>query len=363
MAVEWRHEGFTAAAAYRLEITGGGSVKLDDGQGCRRTLGARLLPHELYWCGGWMAESVRGDAYIEVWLSCLLPAERPLRITFETGIAGQVVISLLQTPPESRTFLNVASITVAANQTVCLECEGTSPLPVWEPVSDTVFRSTQRQELEKAREDLAEARAGLEMERQTTLRLQDLLTVRGDELITELAQERARLSEVLEEKLAQAEAAQQELEELQARLEEAKTRDKTLEQELASLQTQLEEAEGQNELKTLDCEQARTNLHCLQAQLADDKDTLTLMEEEPFLTGNSVRKTLEDTEKKLEAVERRIGRIIALREGINDTVQRAITRGDGILPLSGELGGDQDGPGEHEEADTPAGGAASAPEP
>ena len=117
--------------------------------------------------------------------------------------------------------------------------------------------------------------------------------------------------------------------------------DKTAEAE--HLNQELENSVVLLELKTLDCEQARQTLAFLRERNLSDEDTLELMRAEPFLKGNSVRKTLETVERELDAAENALGRIIRLREKINDAVQTAILVGNGALPLSEELGGNGNG--------------------
>lgn len=56
-----------------------------------------------------------------------------------------------------------------------------------------------------------------------------------------------------------------------------------------------------------------------------------------------MRKTLETVERELDAAETRMGRIIRLREKINNVVQAAILVGNGTIPLSEELGGNRNG--------------------
>ena len=366
MAAEWRQERACGTAAYRLEISGAAQVRLEDGQGRRYVPGAKKLPHELSWYGGWMVESIGGDEVREVGLRRRFPAERPLRIEFEGGPAEQVMIHRLQTPPEARIYRGVTGVTIAEDQTICVECRDEANQPTFENRQPGGIPQERldglASELEEVRRSLAAAQDELAAERQAKDQMQELLAARGEELVAKLVQEKERLSEALTGKLAQARAVQEEAQGLRARVEEAECQGWEAEQERAVLQKQLEEAEGRLEVKTLDCEQARADLGGLRAQMDDDWDTLTLMEEEPFLTGNSVYRTLEEITRKMEAAERRLGQIIALRGKINDTVQQAITRGDGGLPLNSELGGEPDGPDGHEWADSSAGGADPKPE-
>lgn len=367
MAVEWRQESSSDTAAFRLKIASNTQVRLDDGQGRQQLMGAKKLAHELYRYGCWMAELIREDGVREVGLRRLRPAERLLRIGFEGGTAGQVEICrLLQGPPESRIYTNVSGITILEDLTIRVECRGQNSqnsqpqqpdgLP-WQE-SDRLLR-----ELEGLKLAAVAAQNALEAERRANMELQELLIASGDEWIAGLNRERDRLSKALAEKLERAQAAQQEIQAIQARLEEADLQCQTAERECIGLQKELDEAEARLEVKTLDCEQAQAELSCLRSQMDEDEDILALMEEEPFLTGNSVRRTLEEITKKMEAAERRMGQIIALRERINDTVQQAITRGDGVLPIGDELGGGPDGHDKHETADPSAGGTDPEPEP
>lgn len=364
MAVEWRQESPSDSAAFRLKIACDTSVRLDDGQGRQQLLGAKKLPHELYRYGCWMAELIRGDGVREVGLQRLRSAERSLRIGFEGGMVGQVEIcQLFQGSPESRVYINVSGVTILEDLTVRVECQEQSsqsrqPDGLSRQESDRLLR-----ELEGLKLAAVAAQNELEAERCANRELQELLTASGDELIAGLGREKDRLSEALAKKLERAQAAWQEFQEVQARLEEAELQCRAAERERVGLQRELDEAEAWLEVKTLDCEQAQAELNCLRSQMDDDGNTLALMEEEPFLTGNSVRRTLEEITKKMEAAERRMGQIIALRERINDTVQQAITRGDGVLSIGEELGGGPDGPDKHETADPSAGGTDSEPEP
>lgn len=362
MVAEWRPGTNQTVAAYRLEITGTAQVRLDDGQGRQQVLGAKKMPHELYWYGGWMAESVRGEDTQEVVLRRSDSAARSLRITFGAGTVGQVAVHRLHTPPESRVYQAVFGMTIEEDQTIRVESRDDSAQrpPEGGQTAENVPRrapSAPLQELEEARQSLAGMRAELEAQQRANSKLRELLGARGDDLIAALAQDSAILSEALAGKLEQARAAQEETQGLRARLEETELQIQAAEQEYAGLRRQMEEAEALLEVKTLDCGQTRADLDSLRTQLDCDRDTIVLMEEEPFLKGNSVRKTLENVSKELEAAERRLGRIIVLREKINDAVQQTITRGDGVLPLDSELGGEQDGSDGHEAEDSSATGA------
>ena len=360
MAVEWRQEGSSGTKAFRLEISCDTRVRLDDGQGRQLLLGAKKLPHELYRYGCWIAEFIRGDGVREVGLHRLLPADGPLRIGLEAGTVGQVKICrLLQGTPESRVYTNVSGVTILEDLTIRVECQEQNPQQR-QPGQDS---DRLRRELEGLRQAALAAQRELEAERDANMALQELLSARGDEWIAGLSREKDRLSGELAEKLERVQAAHQELQEVRARLDEAESQCQAAEQERAGLQKGLDEAEARLEVKTLDCKQARTELDSLHAQMEGDEDILALMEEEPFLKGNSVRKTLEEIAKQMEAAERRMGQIIALREKINDTVQQAITRGDGVLPIGDELGGGPDGRDKHETADPSVGGTDPSAEP
>lgn len=366
MAVEWRQEGLPDTAAFRLEIACDTQIRLDDGRGRQQLLGAKKLSHELCRYGDWMVELIRGDADRELGLRRSGSAERPLRIAFEAGTAEQVAIHRLQAQPESRVYRNVSSVIITGDLTIRVECQEQGPRPSFrdrqpsgpsQQEYDRLFR-----ELEGLRQAAIAARGELEAERIANRELRELLTASGDEWIERLSRERDRLSEALAEKLEKAQTVRQEAREAQARLEEAEIQCQAAEQERAGFQKELDQAEARLEVKRLDCERTQEELNCLRAQMKGDEDTLALMEEEPFLTGNSVRRTLEEIAKKMEAAERRMGQIIALREKINDTVQQAITQGDGVLPIDDELGGGQDGPDKHETADPSAGGTDPVPE-
>lgn len=179
------------------------------------------------------------------------------------------------------------------------------------------------EEFFQTKDALTAARADLSRERAARKKTQEALSseqAAHERTRTALSSERAALAatqKALSDKTAEAERLNQELENSAALLE----------------------------LKTLDCEQARQTLDSLRERKLSDEDTLELMREEPFLKGNSVRKTLETAERELDAAEDKIGLIIRLREKINGAVQTAILAGDGRIPLSEELGGNRNGGG------------------
>lgn len=217
------------------------------------------------------------------------------------------------------------------------------------PQADGTLANTER-ELARSREALAKAEQNLDSERRFNARLQIIANTRLEEVLENLKRDKERLDRDLKEKLSEAER-------LSGQARDTKRAISDKEAEAERLNRELKDSGALLELKTLDCEKARQTLDTLRERHLSDADTLELMRAEPFLKGNSVRKTLEAVGRELEAAENKLGLIIRLREKINDAVQMAILAGDGTLPLSEELGGRRHGGGGPASGESPKDGA------
>lgn len=202
----------------------------------------------------------------------------------------------------------------------------------------------EKKELEKSRKELCQE---MESVKETNASLQTALEKRVEDHIGNLSRIQDRLSESLSNKLEEATKAealcrqkQEEIQNTEQERNQLRNREESLNRDLEQLQEELEGLRSTEELRTLDCEKARAELKELGEQLAYDEDTMMLMSQESFLKFNSVNATIEEVHKKLEAIEKRMGLIISIREKINNTVQDAIVlAGDGRIPAEAETGG------------------------
>lgn len=119
-----------------------------------------------------------------------------------------------------------------------------------------------------------------------------------------------------------------------------KTNIEELKKKQEELLREREQLNGVEEVLTLDCTEKQEEIRELKQQADLDKETIELLEDDRLLKKNSVAKTIENIEKELEAVERRIGLIIKIKETIGNKVQNTVLSGDGTISSEEEAGAD-----------------------
>ena len=199
-----------------------------------------------------------------------------------------------------------------------------------------------RQELSAARNEtereLSAARNETAQERQRNEQLQNMLSVQTDRLITELLSGQEHLREELRTKTQELQIKTQETQTLQAQIQSASENIQTLENNLHHLRTQTDTMKRQEEILTLDCQQAQGELDGLRTRFHDDDDALRfLREESDFLSDQpTLDSMMQNIRENLDTAEQQIGDIVRWRESINSRVQKAILSGSGLLDTDAE---------------------------
>ena len=112
-----------------------------------------------------------------------------------------------------------------------------------------------------------------------------------------------------------------------------------MEKAIAAVQEQaLAQRTGERELAELDEAAVREELEQARARLMDDRDVAELLAADPATGAESVRDGLRRAAEALENAEQRIRAIVALRERICESVQKAIDDGDGRVTTKAETG-------------------------
>jgi hypothetical protein len=112
-----------------------------------------------------------------------------------------------------------------------------------------------------------------------------------------------------------------------------------MEKAIAAVQEQaLAQRTGERELAELDETAVREELEQARARLMDDRDVAELLAADPATGAESVRDGLRRAAEALENAEQRIRAIVALRERICESVQKAIDDGDGRVTTKAETG-------------------------
>ena len=328
------------AAAYRVvvEMSIPGGAVLSDERG-NQTIFACGQPHALYCAGQWMAEALFADA-LRLTLTLLCPSASGgnFHILLQSGRNTVKVASLLE-PPEVRTYHHVSAMTLSPNRPARVfaaenRAEAGDNSGLTERDADECLETR----IAEARRDADDARVHLEAERQRNETLQNLLAGRVDELREKLTSESALVRRELAVQMDALQKAGQERDALHRELADIKARVAAKQEEISAIQREIDDMSAVEELRSLDVESARRSMDELQSRYQADKDTLRLMGEEPFLKGKTWEDFLNGAARELENAEARIGKVIRLREQLDDRVQKAILTGDGTLPLDVESG-------------------------
>lgn len=358
---------------FSFSINRRGAVGLQDNSGEIGIFSSAYGGHSLLRIGEWLAECSDHCIFVKRMVTENTGQDYKLDINFQEGDA---VVSLKYMDqdgtPKSEEFAGTTLITADGEQLAIHQAEqgeSTPDPPAQRPQQTRPQQDAQTAErlaalekkaaeLEKKNKKLMKEKDGLEKKKkelsqeiqsvkEKNERLQTVLEGRLEEHTGNLSRLQDGLSESLSNKLEEvmkAEALckqkQEEIQNTEQERDQLRSREEGLNRELEQLQEELEGLRSTEELKTLDCEKVRTELKELGEQLAYDEDTMMLLSQESFLKFNSVNATIEEVHKKLEAIEKRMGLIISIREKINNTVQDAIVlAGDGRIPAEAETGG------------------------
>ncbi len=367
MTLEWKTESAGTGATYELQCRVTKRIGLDDGKDHQQLIGAGTWDSStLYRVGQWAVGTKTAGKLCIMTLKRKLPADDQMEINFEEGIVPKLQITFDGKTDETRTYTGVSIVKILPGQRVLIttnaEDPSASPAPPAPPrpaKNDEEIKKLRKQ-VEEALAKLAEAEKTRDLAlgevkglREGKAALEKAAGTRLEELLTALRGSKESLEGELKKLAEDAEKAQEELRRLEQEKKKIEDKNHEAEELKSSLEAELESLRGAEEGLSLDCEAARRELEELRERLGDDEDTMTLMQEEPFLKENSVTGTLEQVHKELEAAEKRIGLIIRVREKINGMIQNTILGGDGTVPLAEELGGKRNGDGSgSEEEDT-----------
>ena len=373
MRLEWKDSSFSSSssyAGYELQCGPCAGVTLEDSLGHKNQI--TLDRNALIKVGRWIV-SVETKP-VSIGLRRSLPANDSIRVSFDVPVET-LKATLKLDPPQERNYTKVRALIIKPNECIVVETstpEGPAKNKPAPPRPDPDPSPSEKdREIEKLRNEAAEATkvrdlalAELKKEQENAQKekdkaqilqgamtaLQSAVTANADTLIKELTPYRDQLEADLQKKL-------DELNELAEKIQKCKNTAEEKEREAEEHKTELVEWEGIAEAKTLDCGEAERKLEELKARCGDDDTVKALLEEEPFfgsLEKNSISKTMERIQKELEAVEKRLGLILTIREKINVKVQETILLGsDGQISLAEEMGGNVNGDGSGpEKADT-----------
>lgn len=202
-------------------------------------------------------------------------------------------------------------------------------------------------------------RSDLEQEKTVAKHLQEIIDSKLDKMMQAAeknnqylsAESKSKLQE-LEELNREEDSREQELQEIVTQIDEANQRIEARNAKiqaqkdiLDNIQSQLDELNSQQELVELDCDAAQAQLEEMKARMGADADTLVLLENGCQLKHGTISKALDEMNKEIEKVEKRIAFILKFRTKFNQTIEDAIFSGDGTILTSDETGENLDGIG------------------
>jgi len=194
-------------------------------------------------------------------------------------------------------------------------------------------------QLQKSEKDLRAENAKLT---QDYAGLQGAVEAGLDRILEDSRSGQLRLSEELRNKLETFDSeigdAETQIRELEEQVTRKQQEADAAQAHLKELQDQLSAMNAQKEVVDLDCEAVSKELESLRIRLQMNGDVVALTESR-WLKNNSVADTMEEMEKKMDAVEDRIGFILKAREQYGFAVQAAVLRdGDGAVSTLDESG-------------------------
>ena len=209
-------------------------------------------------------------------------------------------------------------------------------------------------------EDLVrKLRSDLEQEKKAAKHLQEIVDSKLDEILQVakknkqylVSESRSKL-QVLETLNSKEDCLEQEFQEIATQIDAANQKIdaknaniQAQKDKLDSIQNQLDELNFQKELVELDCDAAQAQLEEMKAHVESNTDTLVLLENGYQLQHGTVSKALDEMNREIEKVEKRIAFILKFRTKFNQTVEDAIFSGDGTILTSDETGENLDGIG------------------
>ncbi len=199
----------------------------------------------------------------------------------------------------------------------------------------------------------------LEQEKKAARHLQEIVDSKLDEFLQAaeknkqyLASENRSKLQALETLNSKDDCLEQEFQTIATQMDEANQRIdaknakiQVQKEKLDSIQNQLDELDFQEELVVLDCDAAQARLEEMKARVESNADTLVLLENGYQLRHGTISKALEEMNKEIEKVEKRIAFILKFRTKFDQKVEDAIFSGDGTILTSDETGEDLDGIG------------------
>ena len=302
-------------------------------------LGGGGRTHELY--SGWQfhVETFRFDRRRTVLIEKLPGVE--MEVAFQRSVNLNI-----HTPSGTQTVDHVRSIHIDGMGCVSASTRSdTNPQPEPQSTQQPTPQSPNTQVINRLNKALEECRAKLnaaiserdrikeenDRMKDQNRTLQNSLNGQLTDLERNITQKGLNLNDSLQETLNRVNDKRAENEKLRRRLSEVKSE----EDSILGLRDDLHE----------EMDVARERLDEIRNHLGTDSDILTLMQEEPFLKGMSVRKLLDEAEKTLDRAEQRIGNVVQLRERINSTLLNTILSPseDGTVPADNEFGGNHNG--------------------
>lgn len=202
-------------------------------------------------------------------------------------------------------------------------------------------------------------RSDLEQEKAVAKHLKEIIDSKLDEILQVAEKNKQHLSSENKSKLQALEALNSEddfleqesreiamqIDEVNQRIEARNAKIREQKDILGNIQNQLEELKIQQELVEIDCDAAQAQLEEMNARVGADTDTSVLLENGYQLKHGTISKALEEMNKEIEKVEKRIVFILKFRTKFNQTVEDAIFSGDGTILTSDETGENSDGIG------------------
>jgi hypothetical protein len=279
-------------------------------------------------------------------------------VSFQEGIVKIKAVYFSESQPIVQTFDKTSRIDVYPREVGKLKIQTAQAQQIpTEDVSSSVERVPEGHNSNNAGEETQRLKEKLEREEDIVKHLREIVDAKIDEAISAASQNMEYLSSDIQEKLKihnslLNEQTRLEVEEKNvldmidtANLNINDTRNivdrKKI--ELVELQHQLKTLEEQKELIDLDCDASQKQVDEIKAQVNLDAETAELLESEGRLKHGSISKTLQEMDKEIEKVEKKIAFIIKYRTKFNQVVEDAIFNGDGTILTSDEAGGNANG--------------------
>lgn len=302
---------------------------------------------------GWLVECAGEETAV---LCTRPPAPlQCIRLSFESGKASIV----LTADSEEHSFSNVQSLEIREQQIIIAlresgkeadeeaeteventeECNDIGPPAVSrEGVEDIIPMALHLQELRKKDKIIEElthrSRKQAEDNRQLQVamsgNLENIIRIINDNLRL-LSEEGAEAAQRMMAKIKEREDLSSGIKKKEAEISAVESEIRSLRRTREEKSTQLVKKNGIREALELDCErisQLEVAVEALTLQLSLDRETIEALEDTTELSGNRLQDTIEDIHRKIEAVEKRIGRIVRLREALAGKIDAAVLNRD-----------------------------------